>query len=201
MRKMEKDFRTWSAIVINFSDEILKCAAATKAYKKVEAENPDCSKNKYLSLAANAIWEELLLDITKLFDRARTFGNENCSIEMLKELSQNSSRLNAAQKEKLLKQADALYAEYQELMPTEVRNKHLAHADLQTILTYQRINISYESIEPFILRVLEFLSDISVPFFKYQYELVFHSLDEIATEYEKVLQSFLESTQTHKEEE
>lgn len=184
MKSEDKAFRVWVGI-LELTSEIWKYVAITKAYKRITAENSCDSKSAdFLDVAFQAIWDQLLLDISKVFDRARTCGNENCSIDLLKELIQESTSFSEAEKEIINKEADRLCESFDKIISRDMRNKQIAHYDLESLLNTTEKEIPSEELEAFAVCVADFLSKISTRFLNERGSIRFDPLEDIIKRYE-----------------
>ncbi|QUO37856.1 hypothetical protein KFE19_16140 [Dysosmobacter sp. Marseille-Q4140] len=193
MKPEDKVFRVWVGILV-LTDEIWKYVAITKAYKRITAENSCASKSAdFLDVAFQAIWDQLLLDISKIFDRARTCGNENCSIDLLKELIQESVSFSEAEKEIINQEADRLCENFDKIISRDMRNKQIAHYDLESLLNNAEKEIPSEELEAFVVSVAGFLSNISTRFLNERGSIRFYSLEGTIKKYEDDMRKIYES--------
>lgn len=183
----DKAFRVWVGI-IELTNEIWKYVAITKAYEHISSEkchNP--KKGDFFDVAFQAIWDQLLLDISKMFDRARTCGNENCSINLLKELVQKSPDFSNTEKSWIVRNADYLCEIYNTIITRELRNKQIAHYDLEILVNNTKKKIQSEQLKLFVVDVAKFLSIISTRFLNERGSIYFRSLEETIEEYETTI--------------
>lgn len=189
----EKTVHVWVGIV-SLTSEIWKYVAITKAYKKITAEyGYDSKSSNFLDVASQAIWDQLLLDISKVFDRARTCGNENCSVDLLKELIQKSNSFSNSEKETIKKEADRLCERFDEIISRDIRNKQIAHYDLASLSNNSEKEIPSEEVEAFAVSVADFLSKISTRILNERATLHFDSLEDIIKRYEDDMRKICES--------
>lgn len=189
----EKTFNVWAGI-LTATTEIWKYVAITKAYKRITAEyNYDSKPSNFLDVTFQAIWDQLLLDISKVFDRARTCGNENCSIDLLKELIQKSDAFSDPEKETIKKEADRLCERFDEIISRDIRNKQIAHYDLTDLFNNSAKEIPSEDVEAFAVSVADFLSKISTRFLNERATLRFDPLEDIIKRYEDDMRKICES--------
>lgn len=86
--------------VANLVTKIMKEAGALKAYSMC------CqgTKNEFLIIAEDTIYRQLLMDISKFFDRPTIAGNTNCSIPQLRERClQDTSKFIEGENDNLIK--------------------------------------------------------------------------------------------------
>ena len=134
-----------------------------------------------------------MLDISKIFDRARTCGNENCSIDLLKELIQESVSFSEAEKEIINQEADRLCENFDKIISRDMRNKQIAHYDLESLLNNAEKEIPSEELEAFVVSVAGFLSNISTRFLNERGSIRFYSLEGTIKKYEDDMRKIYES--------
>lgn len=143
----------WFAIRV-FVHEISKYLAAVKAVAEIQKDvgKEKWTDNKYLNIAEDAIWRQLLLDITKLFDKEKTGKHNNCSLKTLKAicLEEKSHVFPKGNDDLLMRLIDFLYAKYERIVSSEIRNKKVAHYDLSAIYTLSKPYIVFTDIEELI---------------------------------------------------
>lgn len=196
MQTEDKTFHVW-AWILTLSGEIWEYIAIIKAYKKISAKGGNKSgAPSFLDVAVRAIWGQLLLDISKVFDRARTFENENCSIDLLKELIQKSSIFSEAEKVQIVQEANQLCEGFDEIVTREMRNKQIAHYDLKVLLDHVKRDVNSEKLEEFAVCVVGFLSKVSLRFLDDRARVRFCSLEDVMKKYEDDMIKIYKSNRT-----
>lgn len=126
-----------------------KYAASLRAYGNVCGD--DDPHNVYLQNSHEAIWRQLLSEISKIYDADKTLGYSNCSMKKLKVSCVADSKIfPAGNEDELIKCIDGLYARYEELLSKNLRNKKLAHYDLESAFSMEAPTIPFNAIEMFI---------------------------------------------------
>ncbi len=72
----------WFGLVALFNFTY-KYTAAIKAYGVVFGDN--ASNNAYIDTAQEAIWRQMLSELSKIYDRKATCGADNCSMSHLRD--------------------------------------------------------------------------------------------------------------------
>lgn len=108
-----------------------KYAAALKAYGNVYKD--DGAQNAYIDVAQEALWRQLMSELSKIYDRKSTCGSDNCSIRQLRQCCLNHATAMHGKSSELIAQLDALCERYESLFSRELRNKKLAHYDLKAV--------------------------------------------------------------------
>ena len=137
-----------------------KYAAALRAYGEVYGDKK--SGNVYIDLSQEAIWRQLLSEISKIYDKESTCGSDNCSMKQLYHVCCNHPRFPDRENDELLKQIDDLYERYKSLLSKTLRDKKLAHYDLEAVFALESPYIPFNGIERFIVDTGSILSKIGV---------------------------------------
>ena len=137
-----------------------KYAAALRAYGEVYGDKG--SGNVYIDLSQEAIWRQLLSEISKIYDKESTCGSDNCSMKLLYHLCCNNRHFPDGESDVLLKQIDRLYERYESLLSKRIRNKKLAHYDLEAVFALESTYVPFDDIERFIVDTGSILSKIGV---------------------------------------
>ena len=137
-----------------------KYAAALRAYGEVYGDKK--SGNVYIDLSQEAIWRQLLSEISKIYDKESTCGSDNCSMKQLYHVCCNHPRFPDRENDELLKQIDDLYESYTSLLSKKLRDKKLAHYDLEAVFVLEPPYIPFNGIERFIVDTGSILSKIGV---------------------------------------
>ena len=118
-----------------FITGIREQSAVLRAYDNIFINNP-CN-SIFMQRAYESIWRELLSEIARIFDKANTGPNENCTFLRLKELcySEQYWFLFASKEEnELLQSLENVIEQYNQLPILKSRKKQLAHHDLQQMI-------------------------------------------------------------------
>lgn len=137
----------WGALIILFQFA-QKYAAALKAYGNVYKD--DGAQNAYIDVAQEALWRQLMSEMSKIYDRESTYGSDNCSIRQLSRCCLNHATAMHGKSSELTAQLDALCERYESLFSRELRNKKLAHYDLKAVFTQESPPIVFDDVEQFI---------------------------------------------------
>lgn len=148
-----------------FTNEITEYLYAVNAEEKVLVESfvEGIANNLYLQTARKAIWRQLISGLTKIFDRAQTMGNRNCSLAALKKECLEGSispMFPEGEQDALIKEIDVLNEEYQALIPSYVRNKKIAHQDLNEIYRLDVPEISLPRTNALVHKTATLIDDI-----------------------------------------
>lgn len=149
----------WYGIVSLFQFA-LKYAAALRAYGEVYGDKG--SGNVYIDLSQEAIWRQLLSEISKIYDKKSTWDFDNCSMKQLYHACCNHPRFPDGESDVLLKQINRLYERYESLLSKKLRDKKLAHYDLEAVFVLESPYIPFDDIERFIVDTGSILSKIGV---------------------------------------
>lgn len=137
----------WGALIILFQFA-QKYAAALKAYGNVYKD--DGAQNAYIDVAQEALWRQLMSEMSKIYDRESTFGSDNCSIRQLSRCCLNHATAMHGKSSELVAQLDALCERYESLFSRELRNKKLAHYDLKAVFSQEPPPVVFDDVEQFI---------------------------------------------------
>lgn len=147
----------WMAIITLFQFA-QKYAAALKAYANVYKD--DGAQNAYIDVAQEALWRQLMSELSKIYDRESTCGSDNCSIRQLRQCCLNHATAMHGKSSELIAQLDALCERYESLFSRELRNKKLAHYDLKAVFSQEPPPIPFDDVEQFINETAHTLQQI-----------------------------------------
>ena len=180
----------WMAIVslFNFAQSY---TAALRAYAEIYR---DKEANAYIDISQEAIWRQLLSEISKIYDKEATCGEDNCSLKRLYFSCLHHRRFPNKENDTTLKQIDALYARYTSLLPLELRNKKIAHYDLDAMFTHDQVAIPLDDVEQFINDTADVLLQIGSCLFGAE---LANKYSELVEKYKKSLLSITVKGDTH----
>ncbi len=147
----------WMAIITLFQFA-QKYTAALKAYGNVYKD--DGAQNAYIDVAQEALWRQLMSELSKIYDRESTCGSDNCSIQQLRQCCLNHATAMHGKSSELIAQLDALCKRYESLFSRELRNKKLAHYDLKAVFSQEPPPIPFDDVEQFINETAHTLQQI-----------------------------------------
>lgn len=147
----------WMAIITLFRFA-QKYVAALKAYGNVYKD--DGAQNAYIDVAQEALWRQLMSELSKIYDRKSTCGSDNCSIRQLRQCCLNHATAMHGKSSELIAQLDALCERYESLFSRELRNKKLAHYDLKAVFSQEPPPIPFDDVEQFINETAHTLQQI-----------------------------------------
>lgn len=176
-----------------FIIEIREQVAAIRAYDNV-FQNSECS-NIFLKRAHDSIWIELLSEIARIFDKANTGSNENCTLLRLRELCLNeqySHLFPNGNENDLIKALDLLFEHYKQLPIGKSRKKQLAHHDLKQVICGGCIEISLEKVEQLISHTTDIFEKIYTRFYFGFFEVSFINYNTLVTQFENDIRKLIE---------
>lgn len=135
----------------------IRYTAALKAYGLVFGDDQE---NRFLSLAHESLWRQLMSELSKIYDRALTCGKENCSIERLEKACEESPFLSSERRDEFTKNMENMRKRYEMLFPRELRNKKLAHYDRAAIRKQIVDDYCFDDIELFVRDTASLLDKI-----------------------------------------
>ena len=150
-----------------FAHEIGNYLAAVKAVGVIQKGTGKeiWTENKYLVLSEQAIWRQLVLDITKLFDTEKTGKYDNCSLKMIKALCLEEKYLYLfpkGQDDPLIQAIDKMYDKYISTTTLHVRNKKIAHHDLNEIFLSNIPCLLFSDIEELANETIQLIYKIGI---------------------------------------
>ncbi len=121
---------TWMNLVVLFGFA-RHYTAALKAYGEIY--KGDSSGNDFIDISQESLMRQLLSELSKIYDRESSCGRDNCSIKQLRKMISMIEEIGSKDRVELLRQIDELQKSYECLLPSDVRNKKIAHYDLKSI--------------------------------------------------------------------
>ena len=113
----------------------------------------------WFSLAYSALLKNLAIDIASLLDRAKYRKDSNCNFRELKfVLEVTEERKKRFQK--VLDEIDELLGKYKNVVPDTLRNKVIAHRDLEELFSGEEYNVDLIEIKRFLHEGHKTISDV-----------------------------------------
>lgn len=168
--------------IASLMTKILQEAGALKAYR-------DCccnTKNNFLEIAQDALGRQLLMDISKFFDRPTICGNENCSIPQLRKmcLAANDT-FTDGENESIIRQIDSLCESFENIISKDMRNKRLAHFDLVELFSSEQTDIFFDALVELISELGNVVSKVGMQLLLM--EVTYPTIDDYTKSYEKAI--------------
>ena len=128
---------------------------------KVLNEYCEDLQNNLLSTSKDAVEQQLLLDIAKIFDPAQYRKSENCSSHLSKALClKDAKRFPNGEQDQLIVKIDELCLEYDKVISRNLRNKKIAHHDLESMFNDTFPQVSFNDLVVLIENYSAILSKI-----------------------------------------
>ena len=176
-----------------FIIEIREQTAALRAYDNVfQSESPN---HIFLQRAYDSIWRELLSEIARIFDKANTGSDKNCTILRLKELCCSEKSLSLFpdnEKCSPLQPLEKVIEHYNLLPIAKSRKKQLAHHDLKQVLSGEYIEISLEQIEKLVEDITDVFAKIRTQLYLGVFEVSFTNYNVLVEQFEKDIRNLIE---------
>lgn len=146
MTEYSRSHLVWVGIT-TFLTQIRKYIAAIKILES----NPEYKNNPLLEISLDAISAQLLLDVAKIFDRAHYGHDDNCSINLLKQLCiDDKGKFSLGEEDPLVLLANTLCNEYKRIISKKLRDKKIAHYDLNEVFTGSYQAVDYNDLKKLI---------------------------------------------------
>ena len=159
----------------------LRYTAALKAYGEIFGD--DGPENRFIEVAHETIWRQLMSELSKIFDAAGFGIFDNLSIKQLCKRCVNHAAFPDGEENELIKQMDELQDRYETLLSKNLRNKKLAHYDMFSIFTQQPEHpILFSQVEQFVLDTNAALIAVGERFFDGKFVSEYDELVEIFKE-------------------
>lgn len=140
-----------------FLNELKKQAAALRICENMLKDE---NGNMFLETTHDALWREMLTEISKNFDPSSNKEDENCSFLRLREECLSSNLFPGGEKNELIKSIDLLIKRYELLPIKKSRNKQLSHHDMKQIFKNRPIEISMDDVESLIVEISNTLESV-----------------------------------------
>ncbi len=148
MQKDYSDFKyaleVWFALTQSLSktqEKLLILSAYINCSDKIDTDN---ITENFFNITMQSLYESVIMDFARFFDKDVMGDNENCSMRQLKELCIQNKHFSD-NRDNVIKDLESIGIEYIDLIKriNYLRDKHFAHNDLQDIFEY---NIDYPTI-------------------------------------------------------
>ena len=107
-------------------------------------------QDDWYSLAYMALLKNLVIEVASLLGRAKYGNDSNCNFQELKlVLSSNSEKKQRYHE--VIDDIDKMLLEYNKVIPSTLRNKVIAHKDLETLFCGEEYNVDLIGITRFLL--------------------------------------------------
>lgn len=119
------------------------------------------TENGFLQISEESLSRQLTMNIAKLFDNASTCGKSNCSIRYLRELCINRKDIfTNGPDDVTIKKIDEVISRFEEVISREIRNKKLAHFDLDELYLLRQTCISFVDIVDIVNRLVIIVEEL-----------------------------------------
>ena len=160
MKSYETPYKVASRLVPLLDDAINKLEAALLFEETYPNRVALKRENDWYALAHSAILESLLLDIASFTDNAKHGkDNTNCNFKELKYVLENSGN-NTQQFKSLIGEIDSFLNGYNNIVPAVLRNKILAHRDIEELFSGNTYPINYIEITRFLIEGYNITSNV-----------------------------------------
>ena len=138
MNELEHPIYIWYGLFSTFNS-VIEYAAAVSAWDDLQKSKSDKTtfvklENKFLITTVISLKMQLITELSKFFDKEKTCGKANCSLKELKDALQSDSRYSSKSKTKeYIQKIDELCKIFENVVSNNVRNKILAHNDLEQL--------------------------------------------------------------------
>lgn len=148
-----------------FFEQLMIYISGYEAYQQLLSEgyafNLDFEAFGLLSVEAIEIAGQQ--ELTRVFDKGKTCGKENCSLETLKEVllsKENKLNFPLGEEDELIVSINKLYELYDLAYSKEVRNTRIGHHDLKTLIDSKPVDIDFLAIRTCVTISRLVISDI-----------------------------------------
>lgn len=148
MQKLKSPEFVWLGVVSLFQFA-QKYTAALKAYGEIYGDNG--AENAFIDISYEALWRQLMSELSKTYDTAQTLSFDNLSMKQLRKVCAGHPIFQGEEGASVIKQLDDLQTRYEELLSKNLRNKKLAHYDLISAFTQEALPIPFSEIEQFVI--------------------------------------------------
>ena len=143
--------------ISNILQQILMETGALKAYSNLCLD----TENGFLQIAEESISRQLTMNIAKLFDNASTCGKANCSIQQLRELCISyGDEFAKGNEDRTIIKIDEVVHLFEVIISKEVRNKKLAHFDLNELFAFKQVQIEFEDIQKLVNKLVIIIEEL-----------------------------------------
>ena len=168
-----------------FVYELQKYCAALEVIQKTKANKaPDKTMPAVVEISEQAIEQQMLSVLSKVFDKEAFKDIANCSFKKLqaqcRELKVNETVLNGI---------DELYEIYEKTLSVHVRNKKIAHFDLETLQSGEITEIEFDQLKSLLTASCKTLSTLSEEIF--WSDVSFPSIERLISDMENQLESYM----------
>lgn len=138
MNELEHPIHIWQGLQSIFNS-IIEYAAAASAWDDLQKKRNDKItfvklENKFLITTVISLKIQLITELSKFFDKEKTCGKANCSLKKFKDALQSDSRYSSnSQTAEYIQKIDELCERFEKVVSVDVRNKILAHNDLEQL--------------------------------------------------------------------
>ena len=143
------------------------------------------AKNDWYSLAYSALLKNLVLEVASLLDRAKYGKDSNCNFQELKRILENCDEAKQHY-QAVIAEIDELVAKYESMLPDALRNKVIAHKDLEKLFSLEEYDVNLAENSRFLIEGYKIVSDVmeqtvGVPLPFPDYDAIKHNYEESLT--------------------
>jgi len=133
---------------------------AFAAFRDAYPQRANLSDNDdWYALAHSALLENLLMDVASMIDRAKYRNDSNCNFKELKYVLTNLS-IETHRYQGVICEIDHFLQTYADVVPEILRNKVLAHKDLEELFCWKDYKIDMVKITRFLIEGHNIVDDV-----------------------------------------
>ncbi len=154
---LNKPLIVWTGLTTLINESLKHVAALNILNEKLEKK-----ENRFLRIIYETTSCYLLLEVAKIFDKANFKENANCSINKIRELClKDSKKFPKGTEDALIIKIDALKSRCEATVLMDIRNKKLAHNDLEAMFLGHETIVDATEIQDILKNLAEIMAEIS----------------------------------------
>lgn len=155
-----------------FCNESIEYISALDAFERAKGEvgGEEIPERSLIAVCRRALERQYIASIQLIFDRAHFFDKthskqrDNCSVMLLRELCLTDEMrvlFKDGEGDEIIQALTQCQKRYEVCIPLEIRNRMMAHHDLETIRSLESTCVYFEDIKSLIIQLSEVLNKVA----------------------------------------
>ena len=154
---LNKPLIVWTGLTTLINESLKHMAALNVLNEKLEQK-----ENRFLRIIYETTSCYILLEIAKIFDKANFGESSNCSMNKIRELClKDSKKFPKGTEDTLILKIDVLKNKCEATVPMDIRNKKLAHNDLEEMFLGHETIVDATEIQDILKNLAEIIAEVS----------------------------------------
>ena len=166
MRNIRDDVVDVWMRLTTFCNESIEYISAIDAFERAKGEvgREEVPELSLIAVCRRALERQYIASIQLIFDKAHFKQRDNCSVMLLRELCLTDEMkilFKDGEEDEIIQALNQCQKQYEKCIPLEIRNRMMAHHDLEKIRSLESTYVYFEDIKNLIIQLSEVLNKVA----------------------------------------